>query len=116
MTQWLLDSRRRRDWHLEASSPGGVFTQEILIGDLVKITFSFDDPHAAGCAGECMWVRVVGRESRGTLVGCLVCHPLLLRGLRWGDVVEFEKRHVRSVRSNEDRHTVAAADTAGRAN
>ena len=86
---------------VDALRPEGEYDDRPLdwfVGRAVKIAFAFDPAHGLA---EHMWVEVDGVEG-SRLVGELVDHPVVVRGIRCGDRVGLGRGQVEAVYLSPD--------------
>ncbi len=62
--------------------------KELRVGDLIKKKF-FNQEH-----NEHMWVKVIKIKSNGLIVGRLNNKPLVLKELRFGDIVKVRLKEI----------------------
>jgi hypothetical protein len=66
---------------------------QLAKGDLVKLIFEFDSENPEHPNAERMWVRVIERE-KDHMKGLLDNSPFFLSDLYWGDLINFESKHI----------------------
>lgn len=76
--------------------PPAPHREDIRVGEAAKLSFVVgpDPTKADGHNAEQLWVEVVEHARDGSYVGKLDDDPRIVRGLKDGDMVDFEPRHV----------------------
>jgi uncharacterized protein YegJ (DUF2314 family) len=62
--------------------------------DSVQLIFEIDAERPDGVTNERMWVEILDVPTPGVYVGSLDTHPIFIRGVRYGDTIHFEARHI----------------------
>lgn len=85
MSYELVDAEERSRQYYTFEIPDEAERKSLAPGTFAKVIF--DDQ-------ERMWLQVEGKDEKGRYVGVLKNQPALTEGLKWGDRVTFEPRHV----------------------
>jgi hypothetical protein len=110
--KWILDLQRinssgykKGSWQLVDSEklgqefkytfykPSRFITDQLKVGNLVKLTFQFISTNAEHPSAERMWVQI-SEISDGKFRGLLDNHPFYILELYAGDEIEFEHKHI----------------------
>ena len=95
----LVNAEARAAAHHSFEIPPRSERESLRAGDLVKLIFV--DPTAAGSSrGERLWVEITEAGTERYL-GRLRSSPVLIRGLREGNLVEFRPEHVATIMAAE---------------
>ena len=73
--------------------PHRIKRENLAVGTLVKLVFLLDDPPADQPNGERMWVKISALQGRN-YVGELRNEPVLVKGSKLGDLIEFGPEHI----------------------
>ncbi len=95
MGSWrLADSEKLAQEHKYTFyKPSREITENLKVGNIVKLTFEFDSSNSEHPSAERMWVQITeinGEKFKGILDN----HPFYLHELYTGDEINFEHRHI----------------------
>ncbi len=95
MGSWsLVDSEQLAKAHKYTFyKPSRKITQNLKVGNVVKLTFEFESTNTENPSAERMWVQITeidGEKFKGTLDN----HPFYLHELYAGDQIIFEHKHI----------------------
>lgn len=82
-----------------ANSPGFVIPSlstrmKFESEDIVQLMFENDSYTPGAPPHEHMWVEVLEVPAPGRYIGSLDTHPIFVKGVRYGDTINFDARHI----------------------
>lgn len=87
--------------------PSAETLSKVAVGEVVKLIFRGDGHEPDGVFVERMWVLVDAIEPGGRFVGRLDNDPQKIAGLKAGDTVRFDARHIINTEHDEPDNLVA---------
>ena len=91
---YLVDSEKRAKANKYTFyKPTRMITDQLTVGDLVKMTFEFESTNDDHPGGERMWVQITEIKN-GKFKGILDNHPFYLHELYADDEISFEHKHI----------------------
>lgn len=73
--------------------PSKHITDQLEVGNLVKLNFQFESTDKEDATGERMWV-IITEKTNGKFKGTLDNHPFYLSELYYQDIIEFDHKHI----------------------
>jgi death-on-curing protein len=97
-TAWhLVDAKKMNEEHpLTFHIPSNAEIKALDIGNSVKLIFNVDAPEHDTPGGERMWVTIT-KVTKNGFTGTLDNDPMVLRGLKYKDVVKFKDYNIASI-------------------